>query len=310
MFACVSTGNLVTIAILCRGKCGLSKCITKYLVAMAVTDLLVLILAVLVNRMGTIYFPASFLSLTPICSLKLCMVYAARDSSVWFTVAFTMDRFIAICCQKLKARYCTEKTATIIIGTIGTMTCLKNVPMYFIYEPLYSVNGVPWFCNIMPSFYSEIWWTACDCIHYILNPCVPFLLMLFMNAVTVKNILEANRARRRLRSQGRGENQNDPEVENRKKSIVLLFTISGSFIVLWTLYVVNFMYVRFTNSGYVIRPDLSDPRFLLRESGIVLQLLSCCTNTCIYAGTQRKFREEFKNAVAYIVSPITKLARK
>ncbi|XP_067865930.1 probable G-protein coupled receptor 139 isoform X1 [Heterodontus francisci] len=39
--------NLLTIVILSRGKCGLSKCISRYMVAMTTADLLVLIFDVI-----------------------------------------------------------------------------------------------------------------------------------------------------------------------------------------------------------------------------------------------------------------------
>ncbi|XP_072884919.1 probable G-protein coupled receptor 139 [Hemitrygon akajei] len=302
-------GNLVTIAILSRGNCGLSKCITKYLVGMAVTDLLVLITAVILNRIKAIYFPISFLSITPVCSLRIVMIYIARDSSVWLTVAFTFDRFVAICCQRLKAKYCTERTAVIVMVTICVVSCLKNIPMYLIYEPVYVVNNVPWFCNIKQSFYSDISWIAFDCIDYILNPFVPFFMMLLLNALTVKHILTASKARQRIRIQNNQTKKNDPEMESRKKSIVLLFAISGSFLVLWTTIVVNFLYVRFTNSNYSAGSNPNDPKFILQESGIMLQLLSCCTNTCIYGATQRKFREEFTRALRYSFNQITKIVK-
>ncbi|XP_067869019.1 probable G-protein coupled receptor 139 [Heterodontus francisci] len=302
-------GNLVTIVILSRGRCGLSRCITRYLVGMAVTDLLVIITAVILNRISVIYFPVLFLSTTPVCSLKIALIYIARDSSVWLTVAFTVDRFVAICCQNLKIKYCTKKTAAVVIGTVCGVSCVKNFPWYFVYEPLYIINGVPWYCNIKLSFYSEILWTAFDWIDRILNPCAPFLLMVALNTLTVRNILAANKSRRRLQARNIRENQSDSEMESRRKSIILLFTISGSFILLWMTYVVNFLHVRFTNSNYSTGSTLSNPRFILQESGNMLQLLSCCTNTCIYAGTQSKFREEFKNGLKYPLNLIIKFAK-
>uniref|UniRef100_UPI00398F2DA1 probable G-protein coupled receptor 139 n=1 Tax=Pristiophorus japonicus TaxID=55135 RepID=UPI00398F2DA1 len=302
-------GNLATIVILSRGRCGLSRCITRYLVGMAVTDLLVLITAVILNRISVIYFPVLFLSTTPVCSLKIALIYVARDCSVWLTVAFTFDRFVAICCPKLKAKYCTERTAAIVMGTLCAVSCVKNFPWYFVYEPLYIIDGVPWYCNIKLKFYTELFWTAFDSIDRILNPCAPFVLMLLFNAVTVRNILVANRARKRLRAHSSGENQSDREMESRRKSIVLLFTISGSFLVLWTTYVVNFLYVRFSSSSYSTGSSGNDPRFILQESGNMLQLLSCCTNTCIYAGTQRKFREEFCNGLKYPLNLLIKIVK-
>ncbi|GCB71344.1 hypothetical protein scyTo_0005908 [Scyliorhinus torazame] len=297
--------NLVAIVILSRGKCGLSVCITRYLVSMAVTDLLVIITAVILNRISGIYFPGSFLSITPVCSLSIALTYAARVSSVWLTVTFTFDRFVAICCQKLKIKYCTEKTATVVIGTVCTLGCLTNIPWYFIHEPIYIVDNIPWYCRLKDIRYTSLFWTAYDWFDRILTPCAPFVLILLLNALTVRHILAASRARTRLRAESNREKQSDLEMESRRKSIVLLFTISGTFILLWMTYVVQFLYVRITND-YNIK-SFSDPKFILQESGNMLQLLSSCTNTFIYAAIQKKFREELQNAFEYPLNMIIKL---
>ncbi|XP_067870220.1 probable G-protein coupled receptor 139 [Heterodontus francisci] len=299
--------NILTIVILSRGRCGLSRCITRYLVGMAVTDLLVIITGVILNRISVIYFPVVFLSITPVCSLKIVLFYAARDSSVWLTVAFTFDRFVAICCQQLKAKHCTGRTAAMVIVTMCALSCLKNIPWYFVYEPLYIINDVPWYCNIKLSFYFELAWTVFDWIDRISNPGAPFLLMLLFNALTVRHILATSRARRRLRAHSKAEKQIDPEIESRRKSIVLLFTISGTFILLWMTYIVNFLYVRITNDYNI--SGFNDPKFILQESGNMLQLLSCCTNTCIYAVTQTKFREEFMKMLKSPVNLIIKVVK-
>lgn len=304
IFYFTQLGNIVTIIILSRGRCGLTRCITRYLVGMAATDLLVLIMAVILHRISMLYFPVLFLQTTPVCSLRIALIFATRDSSVWLTVAFTFDRFVAICSQKLKTKYCTEKTAAVVIGVVCVLSFVKNIPMYFVIEPLYIINNVPWYCNFRLSFYSNTLWTIFNWIDHALNPCAPFVVMLLLNALTVRYILVASRARKRVRGQSHGEKERDPEMESRRKSIVLLFTISGSFLVLWTTRVVNFLLVRFTKSNYSTGSNPNNPRFILQEAGVMLQLLSCCTNTCIYAGTQRKFREEFKNGVKYLLNLI------
>ncbi|XP_069798617.1 probable G-protein coupled receptor 139 [Narcine bancroftii] len=286
--------NIVAIAILSRGRCGLSRCITQYLVSMAVMDLLVILTAVIVNRLSGMYFPGSFLSITPVCSVSNVLTFAARVSSVWLTVSFTFDRFIAISCQRLKTKYCTERTAAMVIGTICTLGCLTNIPFYFMHEPIYVVDNVPWYCRMKEIRYTSPAWTAFDWFDCILTPCLPFVLILLLNALTVRHILAASRARRRLRAHSNGETQCDLEIESRKKSIILLFTISGSFILLWMTYVAQFLRVRIVKDFTF--QSFNDPRFILQESGNMLQLLSSCTNTFIYAAVQRKFREELKKA--------------
>ncbi|XP_078269313.1 putative G-protein coupled receptor 139 [Rhinoraja longicauda] len=292
--------NLTAIVILSRGKCGLSKCITRYLLSMAVTDLLVIITAVLLNRVPAIYLPGSFLSITPVCSLSITLIYAARDSSVWLTVSFTFDRFVAICCQKLKTKYCTERTAGVVIGTICVLGCLVNIPWYFLHEPIYIIDNIPWYCKLKKVRYTSPMWACFQWIDRMLTPCLPFFFVLLLNVLTVRHILAASRARKRLRVQSNGEKQNDPEMESRRKSIVLLFAISCSFILLWFTYVVYFFYDRIKANDSI--KAFNDPVFILLESANMLQLLSCCTNTFIYAVTQRKFREQLKMLV---LSPLT-----
>ncbi|XP_067831295.1 probable G-protein coupled receptor 139 [Heptranchias perlo] len=298
-------GNIMAIVILSRGKCGLSKCITCYLVAMAVADLLVVLTSVLLNRIIAVYFPAGFLSITPVCALKSVLVYAAKDSSVWLTVAFTFDRYVAICCQKLKNKYCTERMAGGVVGTVFALSSLRNIPWYFALEPLYFINNVPWYCNFKFSFYKTPPWIAFSYLTHILTPFVPLILILLLNAITVRFILVTSRVRKALRGKNCVEGGSDPEMENRRKSIILLLTISGSFVLLWMTFTVHYLYFRITNS-YTYTGN-NDPLYVLQEAGYLLLLLSCCTNTCIYAVIQTKFREEFKHSVKYPFTLMSKL---
>ncbi|XP_059805712.1 probable G-protein coupled receptor 139 [Hypanus sabinus] len=283
--------NIVAIVILSRGKCGLSRCISRYVVSMAATDLLVIITAVILNRIPAIYFPGSFLSITPACSLSIALINAATDSSFWLTGTFTFDRYVAICWQKLKAKYCTQRSSGIVISVVCTLGCVINIPWYFLLEPMYVIDNVPWYCKQKDDRYSVILWTIFDWTDRVLTPCLPFLLILSFNTLTVRHILAASRARKRLCSCPMGEKQCDPEIESRKRSILLLFAISACFI-LWTPYVIHFLIQRF-HVGYTIN-GYSEPRFILMEIANMLQMLSCCTNTFIYAVTQNKFRKELK----------------
>ncbi|XP_078056424.1 putative G-protein coupled receptor 139 [Mustelus asterias] len=293
--------NLLAIVILCRGRCGLSRCITYYLVAIAVSDFLVIITAVILNRIGRIYFSNSVLSTTPGCRVSALLVFATRDVSVWLTVAFTIDRFVAICCHSLKTRYCTEKTALRAIGIVCALSCVENFPYYFVYQPLYTLDGVPWFCDMKVTFYTAPAWLAYDWLDKILTPFLPFLLILLLNVLTVRLILAASRARRRLRGT---ENHGDPEMENRRRSIVLLFAISLSFLLLWVTYVGHFLYARLASAGYLTSLDFNNADYILQEAANMLQTLSSCNNVFIYAVAQNKFREELRKL---LICPFTML---
>ncbi|XP_067884539.1 probable G-protein coupled receptor 139 [Heterodontus francisci] len=296
--------NLMTILILSRGNCSLSKCISIYMVAMATSDLLVLIINVMVYYIFSYHFPLSFLFRTPVCKFILYMTVITLDLSVWFTVSFTFDRFIIICYQKFKAKYCTEKTASVVIAIISIMIFIKNIPTLFAYESEQIINKLQWGCQSSLAFFSSPFGVVCILFHSIWRIWLPFALILLFNSLTVRHVLVASRGRRGLRGHS-SENQSDPEMENRRKSIILLFTISGSFILLWLTANMSFVITRVTNTTYY-RGDRTDPAYIATETGAMLKLLSSCTNTCIYAATQRKFREELKRLLK---SPWTLIER-
>ncbi|XP_067827974.1 probable G-protein coupled receptor 139 [Heptranchias perlo] len=301
--------NLLAIVILSRGKCGLSKCITRYLVAMATADLLVIVCNVTLYRIAHLYWGNTFLLYTLVCRFILFLAPTATDSSVWLTVAFTFDRFVAISCQKLKTKYCTEKTSLVIIVILSALFGLKNIPRAFVYNsyPYGTLNNIPWGCLVSSQFYTLPTWKAFSWIEQLLTPLLPFCLILLINALTVRRILVASRARRSLRDLSNGENDKDPEMKNRRRSIVLLFAISGSFILLWMTTVVYFLYYRI--SGVFKLRYFYDPLATFEQAGIMLQLLSSCTNTAIYTVTQSKFREELLNAIKYSFTLIGKLVK-
>ncbi|XP_069741973.1 G-protein coupled receptor 15-like isoform X4 [Narcine bancroftii] len=295
--------NLVAIAILSRGKCGLSTCTTRYLVVMAVADLLAVVSAVILRRIR-FYFSGSFLDIYPYCNIIFVLMCATRDCSVWFTVNFTFDRFVLICCQKMKTKYCTGKTAAVILGVTGVLMCLKNVPFYFTSQPREIIDNVPWFCDRKSSYYTDPGWVEYSRFDKVVVPLVPFAVILLFNILTVRHILLASRVRKALMGQSKGVKRSDPEMESRRRSVVLLFTISGSFIVLWLTTLVDYLYYNVAGRN----PNYYNPsEYIFRQVGYILQNVSLCTNTFIYGVTQAKFRQEFVNAVKYPVMPVIRL---
>ncbi|XP_067833430.1 probable G-protein coupled receptor 139 [Heptranchias perlo] len=273
--------NLLTIVILSRGKCGLSKCVTRYLVAMAAADLLVVIFDLILRQIPIVYQGQfRFLWSIPVCNIHAVLLFAATDCSVWFTVTFTFDRFVAICCQNLKTKYCTERTAAVVLGTVSVVICLKNITCFFMFTGRYLLYNKPWFCAVPVLVMFSRVWAVIELLHYILTPGIPFVLILLLNVFTVRYILVASRARRRLRGHSSGESPRDPEMESRRKSIILLFVISGNFILFWALFMVYSIWYRMWVLGFY---SVILPRFLL-ELGFMLQLMSCCTSTCIWRG--------------------------
>ncbi|XP_048476699.1 probable G-protein coupled receptor 139 [Rhincodon typus] len=281
--------NLLAIVILSQGKCGLSTCTTNYLVAMATGDLLVIITEVILNRLRGYYFPQCFLDITPVCSVINVLLCAATDCSVWFTVTFSFDRFVAICCQTLKRKYCTERLSIMILTATGVLLFLRNIPFFFAIEPGEIIDNMAWFCYPKPAYYSEPGWKGFDLFDKFLTPLLPFLLILLLNALTIRHILVASQVRKGLRGQGKEVNHRDAEMESRRKSMILLFTISSNFILLWLVYVIDFVYYKVTGQKPM---HYNDFQIAFQRVGYMLQTLSCCTNAFIYGATQSKFRQQ------------------
>ncbi|XP_048382064.1 probable G-protein coupled receptor 139 [Stegostoma tigrinum] len=300
--------NAVAMIILSRRNCGLSKCITCYLLAMSAADLMLVIFDVLLNRINNIHFTVTFLHITPLCALRIVLFLMALDNSVWFTVAFTFDRFIAICFHNFKSKYSHKRMATTVIGAISIVSCLHSVPWYFVFAPSFVTDNVPWFCILTPEYHTALFWRVYEWIHSIMTPSLPIILILVFNILTVRNVIMSNRVRLRLRGYGNGESKIDPEIINRRKSIVLLFTLSANFIVLWMPNVVHSFGWQNVNYNYEDKTN-SDPIFVFQEFGFMLRLLCSCTNTCIYILTQSKFREELKNGLKYSFHIIVNLCK-
>ncbi|XP_078422525.1 putative G-protein coupled receptor 139 [Cetorhinus maximus] len=298
--------NLMTLSVLYRGKCGLSKGITRYMSAMAVGDLMVLIFNVIMNEIIKHYFPDSLLNYTPVCRFSAFMQGMSIQLSIWFTMSFTFDRFITICCQQLKSTYCTARTAIVVITTVCVVNILINIPMSFRYEPYYVLHNVQWGCRTVTEYFTLLAWTAHQWITNLSSTLLPIPLLLLLNSLTAQHILVASRSRKALKSGSNGETGSDPELKNRRTSIILLFTISGSFIVLSAPITVIHICVGVTHA---VNFQDSNSLHLAIRATFLLMCTSSCTNTCIYALTQRRFRVEIKKTVKYPYSVIIQLCK-
>ncbi|XP_078075261.1 putative G-protein coupled receptor 139 [Mustelus asterias] len=298
------SANLVTILVLSRGNCGLSSGIVLYLVCMSTTDLLVLAFCVLHSILYS-YFPFSFLFYTAACRTEAIICFTAIDCSVWLTTAFTFDRFVSICCHNLRTRYCNRRTASWVIAALCAANLLRNIPFYFKYTHYGIINGIPWGCAPRLSFFSLPGWVVFYWLHHILNPLVPYVLILVFNVLTVWHIVLSSRARKALRDRKKQVQGGDPEMVNRRRSIILLFTVSGCFVLLWLPKITVFLVMKISNNHSY--PNYNHPLAIADISGTILFYLSSCTNTTIYALTQSKVRQVLKGAVKYPFTFISQL---
>uniref|UniRef100_UPI00398E3B14 probable G-protein coupled receptor 139 n=1 Tax=Pristiophorus japonicus TaxID=55135 RepID=UPI00398E3B14 len=296
--------NLLSVVILWRGQCGLSSVVSRYMVAMALGDLMVLLFNAIIHCIFKYHFQTSFLNLTHTCRVIAYMYYVSLRLSGWFTVSFTFDRFVAICCQKLKVKYCTKRTAPMVITVVSVLGFLKCIPVYCEYEPYYMVDNVGWGCRTVSGFAWLPGWRVFQWILSLSSSVVSLPLILLFNCLTVRHIMVASRARRALKGHSRGQSNCDPELENRRNSIILLFAISGSYIVLTVPMAIINICVRVTKMDvFKNQPSL----YFAIIVTTLFQNLSFCINTYLHVLTQRRFRARMKNIMRYPFTAVIKL---
>ncbi|XP_072450626.1 probable G-protein coupled receptor 139 [Chiloscyllium punctatum] len=252
--------NFVAIMILAQGKCGLATCTARYLVAMAAADLLVIISEVILRQLRYYYYPVCFLDITAVCSVINVLIRSSIDCSVWFTVTFTFDRF----------------------------------------EPKKIIGNIPFNCRNKRSYFTDSRWIGFRSFAVALTPLGPFFFIVFLNVLTIARIsFKSSQVRKGLKGQSKEGNQVDPEMKSRIKAVILLFSISGNFILLWLLYVLYILDVPEHLNDYDYE--------IFEQVGYMLRNVSCCTNTLIYMATLPKFRAQFNRVVKYPVSRIIEL---
>ncbi|XP_059816787.1 vasopressin V2 receptor-like [Hypanus sabinus] len=295
--------NLLTIILLSRGKCGLSKCISAYMTMMAVSDLSVILINVLVYEILIFRLSSSFLHYTEV--LKATIYVLAVELSRWYTVAFTCDRYVAICCQKFKTKYCRVRTARILAAVLLAGLCLENIPLLFAFQPQRIIGNISWVVRPKLDIFNSLTFVALSRFKSFQNLCASGLIILF-NGMTARHILVTSKSRRSFRTH-KSKTERDPEMENRKKGIILLFCVSGSFMLFWLPSAVTDIIASITM--YFDR-DYNSARYIAAQTGTLLANMSSCTNTCIYAATQTNFRAELKTLILSPWTLIRKLIKR
>ena len=135
-----TVGNSLTIIILTRRAMRSSTNI--YLTALAVWDIVVLICTALLIGLEAIpeFNVYRFYAYAYVVSYIYPIALIAQTATIWLTVSFTVERFIAVCHPLKAARMCTIKRAKIVIYGVSIGATLYNIPRWFEYKPMHFVE--------------------------------------------------------------------------------------------------------------------------------------------------------------------------
>lgn len=135
LFGCI--GNILSVFVFFKTK--LRKLSSSYyLAALAISDTIFLLVALVawlnfvnINIYNREYFCEFFTYVSGLCSFL----------SVWFVVAFTVERFIAVQYPLKRQSMCTVKRACTVLGFLFILGCFINIP-YFAYASLKYIKDI------------------------------------------------------------------------------------------------------------------------------------------------------------------------
>ena len=128
-------GNALAVMVLTRRTMNTST--NCFLTALAIWDSVVLLMSLLLMSLGEIV-PAFSRDALPYVIVYLYPVaLVAQTATVWLTVSFTVERYIAVCHPLQAASMCTIPRARIVIVVIALVSVLYNMPRWFEYRLLH-----------------------------------------------------------------------------------------------------------------------------------------------------------------------------
>lgn len=164
-----------------------------YLAALALADLgfLMTLLIVWLNHVGVDLFNRQ--------GFCQAMVYGSSVSSclsVWLTVAFTVERLIAVQYPLHRPSMCTVRRAKIIIAALTLVTIFMHVYSLFT-AGITEVDGKS-ICDLLPDYYKFM--HIVNLVDTVITLVIPLILIVVMNALIAKNLLVFSRTFKKSRS--------------------------------------------------------------------------------------------------------------
>lgn len=287
---CLGTiANAVSIAVLTRRSMRSST--YTYLAALAVCDSLVLFLTLLIIINDTQH-PDSPKQMDEFHAILFPFVHPSavvfQVTSIWLTLAFTVDRYIMICHPFKAERMCRRSRARKVIISIYIMGLAFNIPRFLEYKTTFltltvtpnssqviTVYGI----QTTPLGNSVLFRELIHSWLYLLFICgIPFFTLVILNAFLI-------RAVHLSRLKGKEIN---PREKHRNDTTIMLIGVIVIFLICQGPALVSRMI-------YAFRPasESTTAGFTLNEVGNFLVLLNSAINIVPYYLFGRKFRIEF-----------------
>ena len=210
--------------------------------------------------------------------------FTFQVTSVWLTLAFTVDRYIMICHPFTAEPFCTVSRARKVIAGIFLAGVLFNIPKFFEYQTIpvtLSQNITRIGCDLTPFGRSHLFRKLFHSWFYIVFVCVvPFLCLAVLNAFLIRAV---HKSRKRRRAMNVAE-------KTRNDTTIMLISVVVVFFVCQTPALASRAIWAFQSN-----PDAFKNMTLhsLNEVGNFLVILNSSINFVSYLFFGKRFRNEF-----------------
>jgi len=228
------------------------------------------------------------------CRVYKAVFYSSGDSSIWLLVAFTFDRFVAVCFPLSKRRVCKWKRAVIASATILLLSLAKNLHEFWTRGPEYRDDGeLRRICGSQKQYaffldYVRPW------IAFALIMATPFILIFFFNCMIVYCLIKAQRLRNKAAANpavtaatGTG-NKPAKSTTSFRQTTLMCLSISFAFLICMAPSIVLLIgkpyWKHRTNPAYGNAKAISN----------LLSFANHCINFYLYCVSGRRFRQELK----------------
>ncbi|KAK7481328.1 hypothetical protein BaRGS_00027408, partial [Batillaria attramentaria] len=220
-------GNALAVMVLTRRTMHTST--NCFLTALAIWDSVVLLHSLLLMSLGEIV-PGFFTHALPYVIVYLYPVaLVAQTATVWLTVSFTVERYIAVCHPLKAASMCTIQRARIVIVIISVISVLYNMPRWFEYTLMHLQNpisnvtclGVDKTGLAQNSVYHKIYF---GWLYFLVMCFIPLCSLAVLNAFLVLAVKRSQRQRKdmNVRQSFRVGRQSLPVLVNLRVNFLIL----------------------------------------------------------------------------------------
>ncbi|XP_066993134.1 FMRFamide receptor [Anabrus simplex] len=277
-------GNLVTVVILTRRRMRSST--NMYLTALAASDLLYLVFmfTMSLEHYPNIHHPAYY-SYWEYRRFGLWFTDATSSSSIWLTVSFTVERYIAVC-HPLRGRVlCTESRARKVIVVVFTMCFLATATTPFEWRVFTKPDGsvdLDYSTLGKNELYRSLFYWFSSIIFMIL----PLILLGIFNSFLVRAV---HRSQRQRCNMTQVEHSDSVQTQENRITIILIAVVI-LFMVCQLPTAITLIYKTFNPT------PSSFTKNVLRGLGNIFNFLVAIHSACnflLYCALSDKYRRTF-----------------